>query len=80
MQQMSFWEHLDALRSTLIRMAVTLIGVMVVLFVAMPAIFDSVILWPCRGDFPLYTLFGASADMLAGGCPIFREERISRWN
>lgn len=71
MQQMSFWEHLDALRSTLIRMAVTLIGAMVVLFVAMPRIFDSVILWPCRGDFPLYRLFGVSGEMLAGWMPDF---------
>ena len=56
MQQMTFWEHLDALRGTLIRMAVTLFGVMAVLFVAMPWIFDAVILWPCRADFPFYRL------------------------
>ncbi len=71
MQQMSFWEHLDALRSTLIRMAVTLFGAMAVLFVAMPGIFDTVILWPCRGDFPLYQLLGATATAAGGAWELF---------
>lgn len=60
MQQMSFWEHLDALRTVLIRMAVTLTVAAVALFIAMPRIFDNVILWPCDGSFPLYALFNAT--------------------
>ena len=56
-EQMTFWEHLGALRSVLIRMAVTLVVAAVTLFVAMPYIFDNIILWPCQSDFPLYRLF-----------------------
>lgn len=55
--EMSFWDHLDALRSVLFRIAVV-VGVLVcVCFVYMPEIFDSVILAPCKGDFVLYRLF-----------------------
>lgn len=54
---MSFWDHIDALRSVLIRIAVVLVLVAVGLFFVMPDIFDSVILAPCHGDFVLYRLF-----------------------
>lgn len=54
---MSFWDHLDALRAVLIKIAVVLVVFAGVLFVYMPDIFDSVILAPCRGDFVLYRLF-----------------------
>ena len=54
---MSFWEHLDALRSVLWKAAVVLVGAAAVLFAVMPDLFDSVILAPCRGDFALYRLF-----------------------
>jgi len=54
---MSFWEHLDALRSVLLRGIIIVLVVMIALFAAMPTIFDAVILWPCRGDFALYRLF-----------------------
>ncbi len=55
--EMSLWDHLDALRSVLIKMAVVLAAAMGVLFVFMPDLFDSVVLAPCRGDFALYRLF-----------------------
>lgn len=55
--EMSFWEHLDALRSVLWKAAVVLVGAAAVLFAVMPDLFDSVILAPCRGDFALYRLF-----------------------
>lgn len=57
LQEMSFWDHIDALRSVLIRVVVVLVLVTVGLFSVMPAIFDSVILAPCHGDFALYRLF-----------------------
>ena len=57
LQEMSFWDHIDALRSVLIRIVVVLVLATIVLFCAMPAIFDKVILAPCHGDFVLYRLF-----------------------
>lgn len=57
LQEMSFWDHIDALRAVLIRIVVALVVVTIALFCAMPAIFDNVILAPCHGDFALYRLF-----------------------
>ena len=57
LQEMSFWDHIDALRSVLIRIVVVLVATALGLFFVMPAIFDSVILAPCHGDFVLYRLF-----------------------
>ena len=51
---MGFWDHAEALRGVLLRMAALLIVLTVGLFAAMPYIFDSVILAPCRGDSVLY--------------------------
>ena len=53
---MTFWDHLDELRRVLFRV----IGVWFVLaigyFVAMPYLFDHVILAPCHNDFVFYDL------------------------
>ena len=57
LQEMSFWDHIDALRSVLVRIVVVLVAVTIGLFCVMPAIFDNVILAPCHGDFALYRLF-----------------------
>ena len=57
LQEMSFWDHIDALRSVLVRIVVVLVVAAVGLFCLMPTIFDSVILAPCHGDFVLYRLF-----------------------
>ena len=50
MAEMTFWDHLDELRRVLFRV----IGVWFVLaigyFVAMPYLFDHVILAPCHND------------------------------
>ena len=57
LEEMSFWDHIDALRSVLIRIVVVLGAVTIGLFAVMPTIFDSIILAPCHGDFALYSLF-----------------------
>ena len=57
LQEMSFWDHIDALRAVLIRIVVAMVVMTVGLFFLMPSIFDSVILAPCHGDFALYRLF-----------------------
>ena len=57
LQEMSFWDHIDALRSVLVRIIVVLVVMTLGLFFVMPSIFDRVILAPCHGDFVLYRLF-----------------------
>lgn len=57
LQEMSFWDHIDALRAVLVRIVVVLVVMTLGLFFVMPSIFDSVILAPCHGDFVLYRLF-----------------------
>ena len=57
LQEMSFWDHIDALRAVLIRIVIVLVAATIGLFCVMPYLFDNVILAPCRGDFVLYRLF-----------------------
>lgn len=70
LQEMSFWEHLDALRSVLIKIVVLLVVLTVALFIAMPSIFDKVILAPCDGNFVLYRAIARIAASIPG-CPEF---------
>ena len=69
LQEMSFWDHVDALRAVLVRMAVVVTLLAVGLFVLMPRIFDLVILAPCRADFPLYRLFEHITAAIPGLTP-----------
>lgn len=57
LEEMSFWDHVDELRSTLLKIGGVLIGFAIVFFIFMPDIFDRIILAPCRGDFVLYRIF-----------------------
>lgn len=63
-ENVTFWDHLDVLRGVLFK----IFGVMVVLgvaaFVAMPWIFDNVIMAPCSPDFPTYRLFDGIAALM----------------
>lgn len=68
--EMSFWGHLDALRSVLLRIAVVLTVGVVACFCFIPDIFDSVVLAPCRGDFFLYRVL----DRLSAVCPLMPRE------
>lgn len=56
---MNFWDHAEALRGVLIRVAALLAVLTCVIFAAMPYIFDSVILAPCHSDFILYRWLGS---------------------
>lgn len=53
-QNLSFWDHLEALRWTIVRSAVALFIFAIVGFAFMPFLFDKVILAPCTSDFFLY--------------------------
>lgn len=57
LEQMDFWGHIEALRTTLLRGGAVVLVMMAALFAFMPWIFDNIILAPCRGDFVLYRLF-----------------------
>lgn len=59
-ERLTFWEHLDVLRSSLIRMAVAIVLFAVVAFVLKEELF-SVVLAPCSSDFVTYRLMGAEA-------------------
>lgn len=51
---MSFWDHLDALRGVIFRMVAVMAVIAVAAFIAMPWIFDHVIMAPCSGSFVTY--------------------------
>lgn len=55
-KELTFWDHLDELRRVLFR----ILGVWFVLavgyFIAMPYLFDNVVLAPCHNDFIFYDL------------------------
>ncbi|MCQ2289316.1 MAG: twin-arginine translocase subunit TatC [Muribaculaceae bacterium] len=70
LKEMSFWEHLEALRSVLIKIVVLLVVLAVALFAVMPSIFDNVILAPCNGDFALYRGLTFLTSSIPG-CPVF---------
>jgi sec-independent protein translocase protein TatC len=53
-EEMSFWDHLEALRWTLFRCVIALIVFAIGAFVSMYELFNSVILAPTRADFILY--------------------------
>lgn len=51
---MSFWDHLEELRWTLIRSIIALLVFAIAAFAVMPYIYDSIIMGPTRADFFLY--------------------------
>ena len=53
-KSMSFWDHLEVFRGSLVRIVVVLLIFMVISFIAMPYIYTPVILGPTHGDFFLY--------------------------
>ena len=54
-EEMSFWDHLEALRWTFFRCAIALIVFTIGAFISLIYLFDSVILAPTRADFILYS-------------------------
>lgn len=52
----TFWDHLDALRAVLVRIALVIVALGIASFCVMPWVFDHVVLAPCRPDFPFYRL------------------------
>ena len=63
---MTFWDHLDALRAVLVRAFLVVAVAAIAAFIVMPALFDTVVLAPCRPDFPFYRLL----DYIAINSPV----------
>ncbi len=55
-KELTFWDHLDVLRRMLIRILAVWFVLAVGYFLAMPVLFDRVILAPCDNDFVFYEL------------------------
>lgn len=60
---MSFWDHLDVLRGTLIRSLVALVLACIPGLCLRTLLFDGIILAPTRPDFPVYRLLGWKINM-----------------
>lgn len=56
--EMSFWDHLEELRWCLLRVVVVFVIALVGCFIALPHIFDTLILGPAHADFFLYRWLG----------------------
>lgn len=65
---MTFWDHLDVLRGSLLRMAVVTVACAVVAFAFKDAVFAA-ILAPKYDDFILYRLLAGVSGWLADGSP-----------
>lgn len=68
--RMSFWEHVSALRAVLLKAGCVIVLFGIGFFVAMPWIFDNVILAPCNAGFPLYRLLNKLSE-ISGTMPDF---------
>ena len=55
-KELTFWDHLDELRRVLFRVLGVWFVLAVGYFIAMPYLFDQVIMAPCRNDFVFYDL------------------------
>jgi sec-independent protein translocase protein TatC len=62
-KDMSFWDHLEALRQGLFRVVLALLAAFVVLFFFKNFLFDTLILAPTRSDFFFYRWFGMETGL-----------------
>lgn len=62
-KEMSFWDHLEDLRKSIIKVVLALLGTAVVLFLLKNPLFDGLILAPAGSDFWMYRLLGVDFSM-----------------
>ena len=55
---MTFWDHLEVLRWSILRTLIALFVLFLAAFAVMPSLFDSVILAPTTGEFFVYKWLG----------------------
>lgn len=63
-KELTFWEHLDVLRWALVRIIVVWFILAIGFFIAMPSLFDTVILGPCHNNFIFYQLLRSMGETL----------------
>lgn len=59
---MTFWEHLDVLRRVFLRVGAVWMALAVAFFIAMPHLFDQIVLAPCHDDFIFYRLLHRTGE------------------
>ena len=64
MAEMTFWDHIDELRRVLFRVCGVWLVLLVGSFIAMPYLFDTVILAPCHNDFVFYNLLHKVGEVM----------------
>ena len=74
---MSFWDHLEVLRWAVFRSACVLAVIMVGTFIAMPYIFDRLILAPTSNDFFTYRLLNRIGGGMVSLSPDFEVQIIN---
>ncbi|MCQ2145365.1 MAG: twin-arginine translocase subunit TatC [Bacteroidales bacterium] len=62
-KEMTFWDHLEALRWMIFRSGAAVLVIAVVLFFFKDFLFDGVILAPTRSDFFVYRFFGTDTSL-----------------
>lgn len=60
---MSFWDHLEELRRSIMRVVLIFFGTALLLFLFKNFLFDSIVLAPARGDSPFFRLIGEPFSM-----------------
>lgn len=68
----TFWDHLEVLRWALIRIAIVLMCIAVITFMAMPSIFEKYILAPTTGEFFVYQWL----EKFSGGMLSFTDDFV----
>lgn len=63
-KEMSFWDHLEEFRWTIIRIFIAVISFSVIGFIIIPRIFDSVILAASSSDFVTYRFFEMASEYM----------------
>lgn len=62
-KNLTFWEHLEELRWSIMRIAIVALLAMVVIFIAMPYIFTDFVLGPTSSEFFLYKWLGSVSSL-----------------
>ena len=78
--EMSFWDHIDALRKVLVQSSLVILGVSILFFSFMKTLFDQVILAPTSSDFIMYRWLCQLSEtyaFLPNMCHPFRVELVS---
>lgn len=86
-KEMSFWDHLEVLRWSILRVLLAVVVVFIAVFAFMPSLFDSVILSPSHSDFFVYKWLGGifSQDFnidiinINVTTPFFTHMKVSFW-